>query len=154
MAEPVAATENKRGRGRPPKYETAEQLEAAIERYFEDCVPKPLFVEDADGNPIMVKDAKGNPVVNENPPTTAGLALYLGFAERQSLYDQSERGEDFSYAFKRAITRIFAHHEARFSGNNPTGSIFWAKNHGMSDRTEVEHSGSVVIKATSQDEAL
>jgi hypothetical protein len=131
--------------GRPPKFSTPEELEAAIESYFESCQPKPIFFDAPDGETVMVKDARGNPVMTNATPTTAGLALHLGFAERQSLYDQKDRGENFSVVFKRAISRIFAHHEGRLSENNPTGSIFWLKNHGMSDRTEVEHSGSVRI---------
>src|SRR6185369_3101942 len=131
--------------GRPPKFSTPEELEAAIESYFEECESKPLMTTDADGVETVLRDGKGNPVMNNATPTTAGLALHLGFAERQSLYDQKDRGENFSVVFKRAISRIFAHHEGRLSENNPTGSIFWLKNHGMSDRTEVEHSGSVRI---------
>ena len=39
------------------------------------------------------------------PPTVAGLALWLGFEDRQSIYDYKERPA-FSCTIKKAITRI------------------------------------------------
>jgi len=128
--------------GRPPKFETPEQLEAAIDKYFADCVPKPIFVTDENDGIVMVKDAKGNPVINENPPTTYGLALALGFVSRQSLYDQDDRGEAFSYPIKKALMKIGEHHESRLSGGMPTGSIFALKNQGWADKQDIGLTGA------------
>ena len=36
-------------------------------------------------------------------PTTTGLALWLGFKSRQSLYDYKEK-EEYSYIIKKSIT--------------------------------------------------
>jgi hypothetical protein len=119
--------------GRPPVFETSEELEQSIEDYFEKCVSKPLTF-DKDGIPTPVMDAKGNPVMIDNPPTTAGLALHLGYASRQSLYDQKDRDERFSYIIKRAILAIENQHEKRLSlAGSPVGSIFWLKNHQWRD---------------------
>jgi len=49
--------------GRPPKFETEEELQNKINAYFEKC--------EADNEPL----------------TVSGIALFLGFESRQSLYD-------------------------------------------------------------------
>ncbi len=127
--------------GRPAKFETPEELEAAIDTYFEGCQAEPLVFEGE-----MLRDAKGNPVMNNKVPTTAGLALHLGFADRQSLYDQKGRSEEFSCIIKRAITAIeVRHEESMLTSSSPTGSIFWLKNHKWADKQEVEHSGDMEI---------
>jgi hypothetical protein len=118
--------------GRPPKFETPEELEKEIDAYFEKCVAEPFVF-----NGEVLRDGKGNPVMNRKVPTTAGLALHLGFADRQSLYDQKGRSEEFSCIIKRAITAIETSHEENLQGTTPTGSIFWLKNHKWIDKQEV-----------------
>lgn len=51
--------------GRPPMFETAEQLQAVIQEYFD--------------NPPLIDT------------TVTGLAVYCGFVSRQSFYDHSKR---------------------------------------------------------------
>ena len=97
--------------GRPLKFQTAEQLEKAIDRYFDERVDE------------------------LNPPTVAGMALFLGFDDRRSLYKYGER-PDFFHTIKKAISRIEAYAEAQlYIGKNTTGAIFWLKNHGWKDKT-------------------
>jgi hypothetical protein len=72
-----------------------------------------------------------------------GLALYLGFADRQSLHDYEKR-EPFSFTIKQARTRVEKFYEEQLTvSRNPSGSIFALKNFGWSDRQEVEHSGTI-----------
>jgi len=67
---------------RPLDYKTVEELQAAIDRYFDACEGKVLT--DDDGN--VLTDKKGRPiVVGAKPPTVTGLALALGFNSRQAL---------------------------------------------------------------------
>jgi hypothetical protein len=74
----------------------------------------------------------------------AGMAHYLGFASRQSLYDYEKRAE-FSYAVKRARLLIEEQHEAAMFRAGPVaGSIFWLKNHGWSDNRGIDYTGSIV----------
>ena len=80
--------EYKNQRGRPRKYETAEELEVEIVKYFQS------FVYNGAGEIIGKK------------PTVAGLALALGFESRQSIYDYAEEGA-FSYIIKKAFTKTF-----------------------------------------------
>jgi hypothetical protein len=72
-------------------------------------------------------------------PTVTGLALYMGYCETQSLWDQEKRSDEYSLLIKRARNVIIRHHENRLSGTTPTGSIFWLKNYGWTDRTEIDH---------------
>lgn len=102
--------------GAPPKFETPELLEKAIEGYF-------AWAEE-----------KGK------PPAIVRMALHLGFISRQSIYDYAKRGE-FSYVIKKAISMIEAFHEENVHEKNNTGSLFWLKCHTWDDqsaRTERE----------------
>ena len=105
-------------RGRPLKYKDSEELESAIEKYF---------------------------LTDPDKPTVTGLAHFLGFESRQSLYDYEER-PNFSYTIKRAVLFIEAKHESMLYTNSPTGSIFWLKNRGWKDKGEhdVNIKGSVL----------
>lgn len=94
--------------GRPPKFDTPEQLEQAIKEYF----------------------------TNDNKPfTITGIALWLGFCDRQSLYDYEKKPE-FSCMIKEARLRVENAYEEKLSANNPTGSIFALKNMGWRDKVE------------------
>lgn len=101
--------------GRPPAFKTVEELETAIEEYF---TARKLADE---------------------PPTVSGLALFLGFADRQSMYDYKERPE-YSCTVKKAITKMedFAEVKLLKGEGQATGPIFWLKNHGWKDKTETD----------------
>lgn len=110
--------------GRPPTYETPEALNEAVNNYFESVAPR--------------IDDNGNKHYNY---TTTGLALFLGFDSRQSLYDYRDRKvdrDDFAYIIKRALLVIENKYEEALSFSNATGSIFALKNMGWKDKTEVE----------------
>jgi hypothetical protein len=96
--------------GRPPHYKTVEELQSAINDYFEGAPEK---------------------------PTVTGLALELGFLDRSSLYNYKERKE-FSDTIKRAVLKIESKHEERLYENGATGSIFWLKNRDWKDKTETD----------------
>jgi hypothetical protein len=98
--------------GRPRKYETVDELDTAIDSYFSQCRQDKVI------------------------PTTCGLALALGFCDRQSLYDYKAR-EMFSGSIKRAIMQIELVHEQRLQENVCAGSIFWLKNHKWTDKQDI-----------------
>jgi hypothetical protein len=103
----------KKRRGRPPKFTQANEMELKINSYFDS--------------------------LNEGqPPTTAGLAVYLGYCSRQSLYDNKDKTPEFSYSIKKAIAKIEAFHEENLIKNGCTGSIFWLKNHQWRDQQEIK----------------
>lgn len=115
----------------PPKFHSPQQLADKITEYFQ------LFIHEEGTEPTKLV------------PTITGLALFLGFESRQSLYDYkngSRAGEDsalYSYIVKKAMLKIEELYEQKLSGTTPTGAIFALKNMNWTDKTEVQHSGNV-----------
>ncbi len=103
--------------GRPRIFNTDEELQIAIQSYFDE---------------------------NEGAFTITGLALHLGFESRQSFYDYEKEGE-FSYTIKKARLTVEAFYESKLLSNNSTGAIFALKNFGWKDKTETEHSGAIAV---------
>ena len=76
--------------------------------------------------------------------TWSGLALYLGFVSRDSLWDYSKKPE-FSDSVKKALSKIESIYEQRMNkSNNPSGAIFALKNFGWKDRQEIKHEGTAI----------
>lgn len=115
------------------KYGTADELEEAIEAYFEKCKDELVYNDDGE----VATDKGGNPIFIPHPPTIAGLARALGFMDRQSLYDYADR-EEFSCTIKNAITRIEEYAEQHLYIGRATGAIFWLKNHGWKDEKKID----------------
>lgn len=94
--------------GRPAKYDSAEELAAAVVDFFDWCN------------------------TSKTKATVTGLCLYLGFSSRSSLDDYVEKSDEFSYIIKRA--RLAVENSYELSGQ--TIDIFALKNMGWKDRTE------------------
>ena len=98
--------------GRPPKWETPEQLQKEIDKYFLDCE------------------------ANDEPLTITGLAIALD-TYRDVLMDYQEKDE-FSNTIKKAKQRIENAYEKRLIKYGRSGDIFALKNFNWTDRQEVE----------------
>lgn len=100
--------------GRPPKYETVEEMQVVIDSYFAECDEK------------------------QTPYTVTELATHLGMT-RKTLCEYA-KDDEFCNAVKRAREKVEASVEKRLlSGANATGAIFWLKNNaGWKDRHEHE----------------
>ena len=109
--------------GKPKKYETDKELLQAVTEYFESIL------------------GETNEYIES--PTVTGLALHIGFASRQSIYDYI-KDKEFSYILKRAITVIENHHEKRMDGDKVVGSIFVLKNMGWSDNLDLTTKGDKI----------
>lgn len=121
--------------GRKPFYPTVTDLENKISEYFNDCPDKRM---------IKIRDSEGAEYHDYVPcPTVTGLALFLGFCDRQSMYDYQEKPE-FSCTIKRARTFIENEYEKMLHNGQCTGAIFALKNMGWKDKTEQEITGSGV----------
>lgn len=113
--------------GRPPKFESVEDLEAKIDAYFEDCEK------------------------NDKPLTITGLALALDTSRQTLLEYEGEvegRGQntkEFVDTIKKAKQMCENYAEAYlYSGRNVAGAIFNLKNnYGWKDKREVEHDVSI-----------
>ena len=104
--------------GRPLNFKTPEEMELKVNEYFESF-------------------EKGEEPVLGTKRTTVGLALFLGFESRQSLYDYEKR-DGFSYIVKKARSFIEMNYEEMLDSKSCTGAIFALKNMGWIDRTEVD----------------
>jgi hypothetical protein len=109
--------------GQPPKYKTPEEMQVKIDSYFAD---------------------------ESQTHTISGLALYLGFCDRQSLRDYSLTNSDsdkFSCIIKAAISKIGSNMEAALqkSAGQVAGPIFWLKNHGWNDEQGLNIKGSLSL---------
>lgn len=98
--------------GRPPFFETPEEMEALIEEYIK---------QNTDENKRL---------------TITGLALHLGFCDRDSIY-YYEKKPEFYHIIKRGKLLIENGYENNLHGTVPTGSIFALKNMGWKDSQDV-----------------
>lgn len=107
---------------RPVKFKTPEEIQIAIDAYFDSCW---------DANDKGVK-------VQIKPYTITGLANALDLS-RQGLLEYGEK-EAFSDTIKRAKRKVAEYvEEYLFTGKNQTGAIFNLKNNfGWKDRTETD----------------
>jgi hypothetical protein len=122
--------------GQPPKFESAQELQTAIDTYFREGVEKKL----------IVTGPRDNRQLSEiEVPTITGLCYFLGFESRQSFYDYEKR-VGFSYTIKKARLFIEKHYEELLQTGNTIGAIFALKNFDWKDKQEVEQSGTVTIK--------
>lgn len=123
--------------GRPLKYKTAEQLETAIDDYFDWCDNRMASV--------YVKEVGDNvQISNPAPYTMSGLAYKLG-VDRNTILSYA-RNDDFSALIKSARLRIENDVETRLmEGKNQAGAIFNLKNNfGWVDKSEVDNKHEIV----------
>lgn len=114
--------------GRPVKYETPDQIQAAIDKYFDEDA----YIGDGDNRMFA--------------PTVEGLAYSLNLT-RQGLLEYQGKPE-FSDSIKRAKQRVAIALEQRLYGQSVTGAIFNLKNNfGWKDAVTTEHAGSIEIAA-------
>lgn len=116
------------GYGRPRRYEEETDLAKAVEEYFEYI--KGAKVDAGNGGFRYERDPE--------PATITGLAYFLGFESRQSIYDYEKSG-NFSYIVKSARLRVECEYEKRLNGNSVAGPIFALKNMGWADRLETDN---------------
>lgn len=113
--------------GRPPAFETPEELQVMVDSYFES---------------LVMRNKEGD-VIGHSPALVTGIALHLGFCTRQSFYDY-EKKPLFTYTIKVARLRVESSYEGQLFGKSTAGAIFGLKNvGGWSDKTEIESNVTV-----------
>lgn len=113
--------------GRPAFFDSPEELQSRIIEYFESYLPQG---ESTTPDPVL-----------GYKPTVSGLGIWLGFSDRQSLYDYAKRKKDkevFACIVKKAIYYIEMQYEQLLESKGATGAIFALKNMGWRDKTEVQ----------------
>ena len=97
--------------GRPPAFETADEMQAKFDSYVKECLEQ------------------------DKRPTISKAAYELGFASRQSFYDY-EKNTEFSYTIKRIKLFIESIYEENVEKG--AGFIFALKNFGWVDKQEID----------------
>lgn len=121
--------------GRPPVYETPEALISRINEYF-NWIGGEYHEEDGpEGEKVKVCDRA------PERPTVTGLALFLGFDSKQSLYDYKKK-EEFSYPIKRALSVVENAYENALMSQGATGAIFALKNMEWTDKQQYDHTSN------------
>lgn len=123
--------------GRPPFYNSAEEIQEKIDAYFEECKGRVL----TDENGELIRDKYGLPVIVESrPPTITGLALALGFTSRQALLNYQAKDE-FVDTITRAKSRVECYAEERlFDKDGANGAKFNLANNfeGWKEKKEID----------------
>jgi hypothetical protein len=123
---------NPGGPGCPPKFASPEQMQEAIDKYFEKC--------DARTRTIVAKDGGLIEVSHPEPYTVSGLCLTLG-VDRVTLLNYSKESRFFS-TVKGAKIKVANDVERRMlETQNQSGAIFSLKNNfGWKDEVGIDHS--------------
>lgn len=108
-------------------FKTPDEMQRAVDAYFNGGANKRQVVT-------------LNGVLEVPALTMSGLAYFLGFHERKSLYAYDDYDE-FSPILKKARLRIEMNYEESLADGKPTGAIFALKNMGWEDRTKSELTG-------------
>lgn len=139
MAE-KGAQDRKETRGRPPLFKSPEALQKAVDAYFVHC---------AAGRPVEVVTKAGTVITVTKPysPSVVGLALALGFTNRESLGDYCTRKVDSEF-FAPIIMRAKARIEEQMVQGGLAGEYepkvlirILSANFGYADKQEQKHSG-------------
>lgn len=125
--------------GRPLLFSTEEELTDKVESYFEYIKGEfeDVFVTKTNKDGSTEEAPQRIWTRHGETPSITGLALFLGFESRQSVYDYEKRGE-FSYSIKRARLRVEASYEQYLLTQSATGAIFALKNFGWVDNKAVD----------------
>lgn len=105
--------------GRPPKFETPEQLDQMVDAYLKHCEE------------------------NLKPLSVTGLCLFLGFNSRDGIYYYRDNKPEFSDSIKKALLYVEEWYEHNLNSKAATGAIFALKNFGWKDRKEIDAKGEM-----------
>lgn len=154
--EPSTPTEPpKQPVGRPLKYKTVEELQSAVDAYFNECDPHlaKRMVEVGtknDGEPMFgLRDV----MTDQRPYTMSGLAHALKIS-RQTLLDYGER-EEFLDTLGDAKERVHRFTEEQLFSKSATGAVFSLKNNwGWKDRQELTGAEGAPLMPIGLDSAI
>lgn len=123
-------------KGRPPKYNSPEEMQRIIDLYFLAC----RVHQTEDAGLLAGLEAEDLWTINDIEdvvPTVSGLAYTLGMST-EALRNYEEK-DDFLATVKRAKQRVEMSLEQRLAGSAVTGAIFNLKNNfGWKDKTETD----------------
>ncbi len=119
--------------GRPPLWDTPEELQTLVDGYFKTIADQQL------ARPLA-----------SILPTVNGLSYHLG-CHRDS-FNEYSRKPGFSDIIKRALTRMGIDWEMRLAGGQAGGPIFWLKNQGWEDSKALTGPGGTPLVPRSKED--
>jgi hypothetical protein len=123
------------------KYRTPEALQAAIDRYFDDCDKRTRKIVNRDGDVESVPDPR--------PYTLQGMGVSLDLYDTHWPEIYSNRNVGYAQAISRARAKILAQRVENLvhcDTRNTNGIKFdLTNNFGWKEKSEVEHSGSLAV---------
>jgi hypothetical protein len=123
----ITEQKEKKSVGKKAKYGTPQEMQKKIDEYFSKYENRaPL----TDKNGRVLLDKEGNVVYNQGMPTSSGLALFLGFTSRTSLFDYIQK-PTFTDVIKHARLRLQSFWEPLLASKNYQGAKYFCSN--MSD---------------------
>ena len=124
-------------RGKPRKFKSPEEMQKAIDEYFDEIT-------------ITKTNSEGKEYQKYvRPPTVTGLAYALGTTRKTLLDYQNKYEEEYRNTITRAKTKIEMYSEEQlYRGQGKTNGIqFNLKNNfNWKDKQEVEHSGDMGVQ--------
>lgn len=135
--------------GRPPKYNTPEEMQRIIDLYFLACkahqAESAEMLEKLSDEDLLIING-----IDDVFPSISGLAYTLDMST-EALRNYEDKGE-FLATVKRAKQRVEMSLEQRLAGTAVTGSIFSLKNNfKWKDKTEVENTGNFTVTIPNAD---
>ncbi|MDQ0869032.1 hypothetical protein QFZ70_001505 [Arthrobacter sp. V1I9] len=142
MAEPKTpdTPEEKNKGGRPLKFKTVDELQVAVDSYFDSCDPhlESRLVESGINERGETIFAQRKVMTEQKPYTVSGLARALGIT-RDTLLSYAERPE-FIDTVEAAKERCHEWAENALFTKSATGAAFSLKNNwGWKERQEIDH---------------
>jgi len=138
--------------GRPRKFQSVEEMAAAIDAYFTSC--------DIRMKQVVNRDGTVTEVLWPMPYTMSGLAEAIGISRRR-LLDYNDREDEYGKEFRPTITRARARvernlEERLYDGvGSPRGHEFGLKNNfDWRDTHDHNVKGNVAIHFDKEDEEL
>jgi len=120
--------------GQPMKFKSPEEMQAAIDEYFDYCDNRIKQVYDKNSGTVIE-------VLHPAPYTILGLCRVLEIDRKTLLnYEKRTGYEEFFHTVKKAKAKIAEDVEKRSFEGSPAGAIFNLKNNfGYKDKTEQDH---------------
>lgn len=121
-----------------PSFSNARRLADRIDSYF-TCIEGEYSLE----KKAKVDRTRQKAYIREpEPPTIAGLALFLGFDSIRAFNEYEEKGR-FANTLKRGRLRIESVYEKKLHHHSSAGAIFALKNMGWDNKKDEENSEKV-----------
>ena len=135
--------------GRPSIFKSPEELEEKINEYFEYIQGEKDGEQQVTLSKNGVIETRTEPkwIREPEPPTITGLALFVGFGGKSTMYDYINKVE-FSEPLKRAVSYVEKSYELALRNNSCTGAIFALKNMGWMDSQTIEHATKDKVKVS------